>query len=89
MIAALFMFKRYVGLYGYNILRLGAFGSLSDDKFNALAFIQVTEAVINNRGVMNEYVIAGLALDEAIALRTVEPLHCALFFLGHDLELLS
>ena len=54
---------------------LGVFGSLSDGKFNLLAFIQVAEAITNNRGVMYEYVIAGLALDEVKALRAVEPLH--------------
>jgi hypothetical protein len=29
---------------------------------------------------MNEYILAGLPLDEPIALASVEPLHCSLFF---------
>jgi hypothetical protein len=38
---------------------------------------------------VDENIFAGIAFDEAVALGAVEPLHRALFFLGHDLELLS
>ena len=41
-------------LEGYNVLRLQAFLAFDDVEFYALAFIQVTEAIANNRIEMDE-----------------------------------
>lgn len=75
--AALFVFRGGT-LDSQYVLRLQAFLALDNGKFYTLAFIQITKAVIvDNRGVMYEYVIAGLALDEAEALAFVKPLYLA------------
>jgi len=56
---------------------LGAGGNL---ELNRLPFVQRLISLRLNRGEMNEDVLAGLALDESVALAGVEPLHCSLFF---------
>jgi hypothetical protein len=55
--------------------RLWAFGSLNNFKFDRISFLQRAVAISHNRGIMNEYVWAIIAPDEAIAFRVVEPFH--------------
>jgi len=57
---------RLEGGYGLSLQALGARANL---EFNRL-----------NRGVVDENVLAGLALDETEALAGVKPLYCSLFF---------
>ncbi len=54
-------------LEGLDVRGLQALGTLGDFEFNRLA-------------IMDENVLAALALDESKALAGIEPLHCSLFF---------
>jgi len=38
---------------------------------------------------MDKDIFAGVARNETVAFLAIEPFHGALFFFGHDLELLS
>lgn len=80
---------RESSLEGYYFLGLRAFGTVGNDKLDTLAFFQIAEAFANDRAEMDKHVAAGIALNEAEAFGTVEPLHSALFLISHDLELLS
>ena len=68
---------RLEGGYGLSLQALGARANL---EFNRLAFVQRLVAFRLNRGVVDENVLAGLALDETEALAGVKPLYCSLFF---------
>jgi hypothetical protein len=68
---------RLEGGYGLSLQALGARANL---EFNRLAFVQRLVALRLNRGVVDENVLAGLALDETEALAGVKPLYCSLFF---------
>jgi hypothetical protein len=59
---------------------LQALGASGHFELNRLAFVQRFVSLRNNRGKMDENVLAGLALDESKSLAGVEPLHCSLFF---------
>jgi hypothetical protein len=59
---------------------LQALGASGDFEFNRLAFVQRLVSLRNDRGEMDENVLAGLALDESKTLTGIEPLHCSLFF---------
>ena len=72
--------NREVELEGLDVRGLEAFRSLRDFEFNSLAIVQRLIAISQNRGEMDENVLAALALDEAEALAGIEPLHCSLFF---------
>src|ERR1700731_2158333 len=68
---------RLEGGYGLSLQALRARANL---EFNRLAFVQRLVALRLNRGVVDENVLAGLALDETEALAGVKPLYCSLFF---------
>jgi hypothetical protein len=74
-----FVFLPGCGLQRLHALGLKTLGALHDLKLHGLAFLKAAEAVALNRRVMNEDIGAGLAADEAEALRIVKPLHCSLF----------
>jgi hypothetical protein len=61
------------------VLRLPALGALDDVELNGLTFLEAAEAPRLDGRVVNEYVFAVLAADEAVALRVIEPLNCSLF----------
>src|SRR6266849_3593220 len=69
-----------VRLEADDVLRLQAFGPLANFKLHGLSFIERLVPVHLDGAAMNEYILAGLPLDEPIALASVEPLHCSLFF---------
>src|SRR5229473_3119779 len=77
----------FVRLEACHVLRLQAFGALADFKFNSLSFVERLVSVHHDCGKMDENILAGLALDESVALAGVEPLHCSLFFHCHYLAL--
>jgi hypothetical protein len=89
MFAALFLSGDFESfpLQGHDFLRLRALLTFRDDELHTLAFVQGAESFHHDGAVVHENVFAGIALDKAVALRTIEPFHGALFFLGHDLEL--
>src|SRR3984957_20782538 len=66
-----------------NVLRLKAFRAFLNFKFHCLTFIQGLVTVHLNRREVDENVLSGLPLDEAIPLRSIELLHCALFLHSH------
>jgi hypothetical protein len=66
-------------LESLNVLCLPALGALDDIELNALAFLERTEAVRLDGGVMNEYVVTILTADESETLGIVKPLNCSLF----------
>ena len=69
-----------------NVLRLKAFRTLLHFELHRLALIQGFVAVHLNGGKVHEHIFSGLALDESIALRSIEPLHCSLFLHFCDLS---
>jgi len=74
------------GLEAGNVFRLKALGTLFHFKFNCLAFVERFVSVHHDGGEVHENIFSGLALDESIALRSIEPLHCSLFLAHfHDL----
>jgi hypothetical protein len=74
----------------YNdVLCLQAFLALRNVELYALAFFQIAISIANDGVVMDKYIFAFCALNESVAFATIEPLDRTLFFLGHDLELLS
>jgi hypothetical protein len=70
-----------------NVLCLKALGALCHFKFYSLAFVQRLVAIHLNRGEVHKNIFPGLALDETVALRSIEPLHSSLFLHFHDLEI--
>lgn len=69
-----------------NVLRLQALWTLFHFKFNCLAFVERLVSVHHDGGEVHENIFSGLALDESIALRSIEPLDCSLFLAHfHDL----
>jgi len=62
-----------------NVLRLKALGTLFYFELNSLPLIQRLIAIHHDRGEVHEDIFAGLPLDKAITLWSIEPLHCTLF----------
>jgi hypothetical protein len=67
-----------VSLQFLNVGSLRSTLTFDDVEFDSLAFLQSTEPVTQNGGVVNEYVAATLHLDEPITLLSIEPLYCSL-----------
>src|SRR5690349_8049727 len=65
-----------------DVRRLQALRSLKDFEFYCLAFVQGPIAIFLDDGEMDEHVLPGRPLDEAITLGSIEPLHCTL--LSHN-----
>ncbi len=70
------------GLDFLHVPGLETFRSLFNLELDHIALVQVAEAITRDRLVMDEYIFATRALDEAIALRGVKPLHSSFFHLG-------
>ena len=75
------------GLEAGNVLCLKAFRAFLDFKFNCLALVQGFISVHLNCGEVNKDILSGLALDEPVTLRSIEPLHCSLFLHCTNLEI--
>jgi len=58
---------------------LQSLGTTGHFEFNRLAFVQRLVSLRLNGGEMNEYILAGLALNESESLAGIEPLYCSLF----------
>jgi hypothetical protein len=74
-----------------NVLCLPAFGAFDNVELYALAFLERTETVALDCGVMDEYVVSAAAADEAESFCVVKPLYGSLFhcrFLLDDVEFL-
>src|SRR5689334_10523342 len=65
---------------GCDVGRLQTLGPFRHFKFYSGALIQAAISLRLNRRKMNEDVLSVLALDEAVALGCVKPLHCTFFF---------
>ena len=61
-----------------DLVSLGAFRPLDDVELNLIALFEALVAFALDGTVMNKYVRPALAAEEAVALRVVEPLNCAL-----------
>ena len=57
--------------------------TLSDFKFNALAFFQVAVAFAADCGKVDKNVIAALSLNESIAFGSIEPLDSSSYSFRH------
>jgi hypothetical protein len=76
-------------LYGGDVRSLQALRTLGDFEFNSLAFVQRFVPFRGDGGKVDENIFAGLALYESESLRSIEPLHCSLFFHFDSLFCLS
>jgi hypothetical protein len=70
----------FVRLEAGNVLRLQALRTFADLEFNRLPIVGSLVSLHLNCRKMDEYILAGLALDESVAFAGIEPLHCSLFF---------
>jgi len=66
-------------LEGHYALGLQALGALLDLELDGLAFIQGLVSIGLDRRKMDKDVLTGLALNKAVALGRIKPLHCSLF----------
>jgi transposase len=66
-------------LDGLNVLSLPALGALGHVELDLLAFLQRTETVRLDGGVMNEDVLAVFTAQKSKTLGVIEPLDCACF----------
>jgi hypothetical protein len=68
---------------------LRSFGTLFNNEFNLLAFLQVFETVTLNGGEMDEHVRSTFALDKAEAFVAIEPLYRTSYTIRHFLPPLA
>ena len=73
-------------LDAHYVFRLQALGALANFKLDSLAVIQRFVPLRLNCGEVDENVLAGLPLDEAETLASIEPLYRSLF--SHEIPLL-
>jgi hypothetical protein len=66
-------------LDGLNVLSLPALGTLGHVELDLLAFLQRTEAVCLDGGVMDEDVLAVFTAQKSKSLGVIKPLDCACF----------
>ena len=66
-----------------DFIGLQAFGSVGDNEFDFLTFLDGTVSIDFDRTVMEKDISAGSPFNESIALGIVEPLDFAFFFFGH------
>jgi hypothetical protein len=69
-----------VVLQRLNVGGLQTLRAADDFKLDRLAVVQAPVSIRLDCGEMDENVLSGLALNEAVTLTGVEPLHCSLFF---------
>src|SRR6185312_7390296 len=67
------------GLEGLNVLSLPALGPFDHVELDGLAFLERTEAVALDGGVVDEDVLAVRPREKSKALGIVKPFHCSLF----------
>lgn len=67
------------GLESLNVLSLPALGPFDHVELDGLAFLERTEAVALDGGVVDEDVLAVWPGEESEALGIVKPFHCSLF----------
>jgi hypothetical protein len=63
-----------------HVRSLQTLGALGDLELNCLTFVERLVSIRHNGREMDEDVFAGLALNEAKTLASIEPLYCSLFF---------
>src|SRR5262249_36865366 len=68
-----------LNLEARDVLCLKALRTLLDFELHRLTLVEGLVTVHHDGGEVDENIFPGLALDESIALRSVEPLHCSLF----------
>jgi hypothetical protein len=66
-----------------DVARLKALRALFDGELDALSFLQVLETFALNGGEVDKDIIAAIASEEAIALRSIEPLDCTVDTFRH------
>jgi hypothetical protein len=66
-----------------NVAGLQTLGSLLNSELDPLAFLQILEAFALNRRKVDKDIIAAFASEEAVALRSVEPLDCTVDTFRH------
>ena len=71
------------GFDGRDVVRLKAFLSFADRKFNELSLFQGTVAFGLDGAVVDENVLRAFTLDESESFGVVEPLDFALFAFAH------
>src|SRR6266568_8578010 len=62
-----------------NVLSLKALRALLHFELHRLTFVEGLVTVHNDGGEVHEDIFSRLALDEPVAFRSIEPLHCSLF----------
>jgi hypothetical protein len=62
-----------------DVAGLKTLGALFNSELDLLAFLQILEAFALDRGEVHENIIAAFASEEAVALRSIEPLDCLLW----------
>ena len=62
-----------------NVFSLPAFWPFGHIELHGLAFLQALETARLDGREMDEYILASLTADEAVALGVVKPLYCSLF----------
>ena len=77
----------FVGLDSLNVFGLQALGALGDAELYRLALLEALESARLDGREMHENIFPCLTLDEPVALRSIEPLHCALFLHFHYLDI--
>ena len=70
---------RPIYLDSLNVLGLPALGAFGHGELDLLAFLQRTEAVRLDGGVMDEHVLAVLTAQKSKTLGVIKPLDCACF----------
>jgi len=60
-----------------------AFPAFTHRKFHPLAFIQGTETITHDSGIVNKYVTTGIAVNKAIPFILIKPFDCACFLILH------
>src|SRR6266496_682656 len=66
-----------------DVARLKTLGTLLNSELDPLAFLQILEAFALNRRKVDKDIIAAFASEEAVALRSVEPLDCTVDTFRH------
>ena len=59
----------------HDIHRLRALGTFVDLEFNVFVFIQSTETIALNGGIVYKHILAAIHRDKAISLDLIEPLY--------------
>ena len=62
---------------------LKSLGALFDSELNLLAFLQVLETLALNGREVDEDILAAIACEKAVALRSIEPLDCTIDTFRH------